>query len=148
MRKFLLMLAAALGAGLPAAACADGVFVGGAPAYQEIESTYRGKPVTLVQMAASYHEMDLPPHHVQIIGFIEYFYVLKEKPDYEADRCEQWVTQVLSDEAGWSQDNSMYPYFEIDIAAHAKRIKIGGDDVYRARDVLCWEAMDLGPPRY
>jgi hypothetical protein len=148
MTKFLLALAACVSTALPGAARADGMFVGGAPAYEEIQSTFHGQPVTLVQMSASYHQMDLQPHHVQVIGLIEFFYVLKEKPDYQARTCEKWITQIQGDEAAWTQDDAMYPYFELDTAAHAKPMTINGLHVYRAKDVLCWEAMDFGPPLY
>jgi hypothetical protein len=99
-------------------------------------------------MTASYHEMDLPPHQVQVIGLVQYFYVLKEKPDYQATTCEKWITQVQNDEAGWTQDDTMFPYIELDIAPRAKATLIESMHVYHAKDVLCWEAMDFGPPLY
>jgi hypothetical protein len=148
MRKILFALAACMSAALPGATLADTVFVGGGPGYEEIQTTFHGQPVTLVQMVASYHEMDLPPHHVQVIGLEEFFFVLKEKPDYQAKTCEKWITQVQGDEAAWTQNDTMYPYLELDIAAKAKVMNIDGYNVYRAKDVLCWEAMDFGPPLY
>jgi hypothetical protein len=74
--------------------------------------------------------------------------VEKEKPDYQAKTCEKWITQIQDNKAAWTKDDAMYPYFELDIAANAKAMTINGLRVYRARGVLCWEAMDFRPPLF
>jgi len=148
VNRLMPVLAVVLGVALPHAVLADSVFAGGAPGWSQWQGTINGKPVTIVQMWADYHEMDLPPGHTQPIGLIEYVNVALENPTFQARRCEKWIEQVQHDEADWTEDARTYPYLEIDIASHAKFVLVDAEQVYRAKDVLCWEAMDFGPPVY
>ncbi|MGH6878644.1 MAG: hypothetical protein ACREHV_14880 [Rhizomicrobium sp.] len=123
------------------------VFTGADPAFQEMPAPIEGQRV-IVQINAYFHQMDLAPHRTQPIGLVEYFNVEKGTHDYQAEMCEKWTTKVHDDEADWTEGQTVFPYLEIDIAKHAKPFMLNGVQVYRARDVLCWEAMDFGPPLY
>ena len=119
---------------------------GGAPGFDEIAGTYAGKPIIMVRIAASYHQMNLPPQTAQPIGLRTFFYFLKAGPHGNAARCETWVKKVKMDEAAWTKASPTFPYLEINIAQGAKPITINGIAVYRDPDVQCWEALDLGAP--
>jgi hypothetical protein len=139
---------ASLGFAFAQPALADTVFVGGNPGFEVKSVTVDGTRQTVVQMTGYFHQMDLPPHSVQPIGLEEFFFVLKARDPWFADRCEKWITTVHDDEGAWTDRDPTYPYFEIDIAANARPLTINGLRVYREKDVLCWEAMDFGPPLY
>jgi hypothetical protein len=145
-------LAACAGLFLSGAALAAGStpefspFAGGRPESFELHRTLYGKPVTIVQIRVSYHQMNLPPLTAQPIGFRKYYYVLKGKRALNAARCEKWVEKVQKDEAAYTKASPTFPYFEINLAQGAKPLTVGGLDVFKEADVQCWEALDLGPP--
>ena len=123
-------------------------FVGGAPAYQEWVMDVNGVPRTIVQMSGYFHQMNLPPHHGQPIGLEEFYYVIKDAKPWNAARCETWIRRVDNDEILWQQNQTVYPYWQIQIAGDAKPITVEGYTLWQDRDVTCWEAMDFGPPLY
>ena len=122
-------------------------FTGGSPAFSEYKAMFQGKPVTIVQIRAYYHQMDLPPGSAQPIGLEEFKSFIKD-PNGNMAHCEKWVQKVQADEAAWNKSKPTFPYLEINIAEGAKPVVVNGVTTYRGFDVRCWEAMDFGPPLY
>ena len=140
----------ALGAlSLPAIAQAQDFapFVGGSPAFREFNAMVDGKPVTVVQITAYFHQMNLPPHSAQPIGLEEFRFFIKDAKGNMA-RCEKWIQKVQADEAAWSKAKPTFPYLEINLADGAKPVTVRGTTAYRGFDARCWETMDFGPPHY
>jgi len=133
---------------IPVSAMAQTTFVGGGPAYQEMTVNIEGTPRTVVQLTGYFHQMDLAPHHAQPIGLGEAFYVVKDEKPWNASHCETWIKQIQGDELAWNEKKTMFPYWEIQIAADAKPYYVDGMPVWHDRDVSCWEAMDFGPPLF
>ncbi len=151
MRPAALAACAALFASASALAAETPTFTpydGGAPGYDEIAGTFNGRPVIMVRIAASYHQMNLPPLTAQPIGLRTFFYFLKTGAKGNAARCETWVKTVKKDEAAWTKASPTFPYLEINIAQNAKPVTINGTTVYRDADVQCWEGLDLGAPLF
>jgi hypothetical protein len=121
--------------------------VGGSPAYREQPALLNGKKVTLVRVTLYFHQMDLPPGSAQPIGLELFKYFLKDASG-NIGHCEQWIKKVQTDEAAWTKQHQTFPYLEINTAENAVPLKINGRTIYRGEDVLCWEAMDFGPPVY
>ena len=144
--KALLILAAMF---LPAVAQAQDFspFVGGSPAFKEFKALFEGKWVTVVQITAYFHQMNLPPHSAQPIGLEEFRFFVKDAKGNMA-RCEKWIQKVQADEAAWSKAKPTFPYLEINLADGAKPLTVRGTTAYRGFDARCWETMDFGPPLY
>jgi len=122
-------------------------FAGGSPAFTEFKAMFQGKPVTIVRITAYFHQMDLPPGSAQPIGLEEFKFFIKD-PNGNMAKCEKWIQKVQADEAAWTKAKPTFPYLEINIAAGAKPVTVGGVTTFRGFDVRCWEAMDFGPPLY
>src|ERR1700761_8778657 len=105
-------------------------FVGGSPAFKESKAMFEGKPVTLVQITAYFHQMNLPPRSVQPIGLEEFRFFIKDVKGNMA-RCEKWIQKVQADEAAWSKSKPTFPYLEINVADGAKPVTVRGMTVYR-----------------
>ena len=146
MKKPALILAAML---LPAVAQAQDFapFVGGNPAFKEFQAKVDGKPVTVVQITAYFHQMNLPPHSAQPIGLEEFRFFIKDAQG-NMDRCEKWIQKVQADEAAWSKAKPTFPYLEINLADNAEPVTIRGTTGYHGYAARCWETMDFGPPLY
>ncbi len=135
--------------GFVSPALADTIFVGGNPFYQQSTILMPdGEENAIIRIGSYFHQMDLAPHSAQPIGLGRIFNVLRDPGSWYAARCEQWVQKVHDDEAAWTSASKTYPYLVIDIAADAQPVTINGVSAYGAKDVLCWEAFDFGPPLY
>lgn len=151
MMRFVRVLCAALMLAGPARAASTPdftPFTGGGPLASEFGAKLNGKPVTIVQLSAYYHQMDLPKGSVQPIGLELFFFVIKSAKPGNAAHCEQWVAQVQADEAAWTKQSPTFPYLEINHAKDARPVLINGLQAYQDADVECWEARDLGPPLF
>lgn len=127
------------------------VTAGGSPLYREGTVTEQGRPTTLAKISLYFHQMDLPPGSVQPIGLEEFFYILASDKTGNARHCATWVERVRADEAAWTKQDKLFPYLQIAIAPNARPVAIAalnGLTAWRDKDVLCWEAMDFGPPLY
>ncbi|HEX4505527.1 MAG TPA: hypothetical protein VH722_07330 [Alphaproteobacteria bacterium] len=65
-------------------------FVGGGPAFREFKAMVEGRQVTVVQITAYFHQMNLPPRSVQPIGLEEFRFFIKDAQG-NTDRCEKWI---------------------------------------------------------
>jgi hypothetical protein len=131
-------------------------FTGGAPLVAKVfTAELNGQTVTIMQVAAYYHHMDLRPGDVQPIGLEAFINIMEpidvvpsvSEPTGHAKRCGAWVQQVNADEFAWTPKSPTFPYLEIDIAPNSKPITLSnGAQVFQDEDVRCWESMDFGPP--